>query len=84
MSRMEIITRKNQILQKMSVEITKVSNEMYIVNGKSMMLENLKWKPQIASLNISEEKAFKQRLNADLFNENNKDYAFNLNRSIRN
>jgi len=70
----------------MSVEITKVSSEMYIVNGKSMLLENLRWKPsmllenlrwkpQIECLTIDEEIAFKQRLNADLFNEKNINYA---------
>lgn len=59
----------------MSVEITKVSSEMYIVNGKSMLLENLRWKPQIEFLTIDEEIAFKQRLNADLFNEKNINYA---------
>ena len=59
----------------MSVEITKVSSEMYIVNGKSMLLENLRWKPQIECLTIDEEIAFNQRLNADLFNEKNINYA---------
>lgn len=59
----------------MSVEITKVSSEMYIVNGKSMLLENLRWKPQIECLTIDEEIAFKQRLNADLFDEKNINYA---------
>ena len=44
----------------MSVEITKVSSEMYIVNGKSMLLENLIWKPQIECLTIDEEIAFKR------------------------
>lgn len=63
----------------MSIEITKVSSEMYIVNGKAMMLENFKWKPQVESLNDKEEIAFKQRLNADLFNEKNKVYATNRN-----
>ncbi|WP_312311001.1 hypothetical protein [Empedobacter brevis] len=59
----------------MSIEITKVTSELYIVNGKSMLLENLKWKPQIEKLNAKEETAFKQRLNADLFNEKNKVHA---------
>ena len=68
----------------MSIEITKVSSEMYIVNGKSMLLENLKWKPQIEKLNAKEEIAFKQRLNADLFNEKNKVHATNINRNICN
>ncbi|MGV1019326.1 hypothetical protein ACTS9V_06740 [Empedobacter falsenii] len=63
----------------MSIEITKVTSELYIVNGKSMLLENLKWKPQIEKLNEKEETAFKQRLNADLFNEKNKVHAINRN-----
>ena len=59
----------------MSIEITKITDSQYIINGKPMMLDNLKWKPQIESLTTDEEIAFKQRLNADLFNEKNVNYA---------
>jgi len=59
----------------MKVEITKISKEMYIVNGKSLLLENGHWRPQVVELTSKEATSFKQRLNAELFNEKNKNYA---------
>lgn len=67
---------KKQQQNKMKIEITKITNSQYIVNGKTMILEDdHKWRPQIESLTEAESKAFKQRLNAELFNEKNKDYG---------
>lgn len=59
----------------MKIEITKITKEFYLVNGKSVLFEKGKWRPQILSLTTEEHKAFKQHLHVELYNKQNQNYA---------
>lgn len=59
----------------MSIKITKLTNNQYIINGKTMFFENGKWKSETEPLSDIENNMFKQHLKAEMFNIKSNIYA---------